>query len=312
MRALITGGFGYLGGRLAQTLCDAGVNLVLGSRKEQKSPDWLPQATTAKLVWDDQEDLRSVCEQVDVVIHAAGMNAQDCANDPAGAMEFNGGATARLIQASAIANVKKFIYLSTTHVYCAPLIGEITEDTCPSNSHPYAVSHRAAEDLLLHHISKNNDMVGIVLRLSNGVGAPVHIMTNCWGLAINDFCRQLVANGLIVVHSPPNVQRDFVPISVLCGAVSSILNSDNVENSVINVTSSNAKNLHEIVGLICARSELVLDITPEVMFESRTDTAGNNYNLSISNNKLSKIVNINSNLEGEVDQLLMKCKEWFG
>ena len=68
----------------------------------------------------------------------------------------------------------------------------------------------------------------------------------------------------------------------------------------------------EIVGLISARAELVLDFTPEVMFESRTDTVGNNYNLSISNNKLSKIVNINSNLEGEVDQLLMKCKEWFG
>jgi hypothetical protein len=103
-----------------------------------------------------------------------------------------------------------------------------------------------------------------------------------------------------------------VPISVLCGAVLSIVNSDNVESSIINVASSNAKNLQEIVGLICARAELVLDITPEVMFKSRTDTAGNNYNLSISNNKLSKIVNINSNLEGEVDQLLMKCKEWFG
>ena len=56
MRALITGGFGYLGGRIAQALCDAGVNVVLGSRKEQKVPDWLPQATTVKLEWDDQED----------------------------------------------------------------------------------------------------------------------------------------------------------------------------------------------------------------------------------------------------------------
>jgi hypothetical protein len=137
-------------------------------------------------------------------------------------------------------------------------------------------------------------------------------MTNCWGLAINDFCRQVAVNGQIVVHSPPNVQRDFVPISVLCSTVSSILNSDNVESSIINVASSNAKNLHEIAGLICARAELVLDITPEVIFKSQTDTAGNNYNLSISNNKLSKIVNINSNLEGEVDRLLMKCKEWFG
>jgi len=312
MRALITGGFGYLGGRIALALCDVGVNVVLGSRKELKAPDWLPQATTVKLKWDNQEDLQSVCEQVDVVIHAAGMNAQDCANNPAGAMEFNGGATGRLIQASTLANVKKFIYLSTTHVYCAPLIGNITEDTCPSNNHPYAVSHRAAEDLLLHHVRKKNNMVGIVLRLSNGVGAPAHIKTNCWGLAINDFSRQLVVNEQIIVHSPPSVQRDFVPISVLCDAVFSILNSHNLESSIINVASSNAKNLQEIVGLIRARAELMLDITPEVIFKSRTDTAGNNYNLSISNNKLGKIININSNLEGEIDQLLMKCKEWFG
>ena len=73
MRVLITGGFGYLGGRIAQALCDVGVNVVLGSRKDQKVPNWLPQATTAKLVWNNQEDLQSVCEQVDVVIHAAGM-----------------------------------------------------------------------------------------------------------------------------------------------------------------------------------------------------------------------------------------------
>ena len=310
MRVLVTGGFGYLGGRIAQALCDADIRVVLGSREERKAPVWLPQATTAELKWGDQENLQSICEQVDAVIHTAGINAQDCANDPVHAMEFNAGATARLIHASALSNVKKFIYLSTVHIYCSPLVGVITEDTCPLNRHPYAVSHRAAEDLLLYHV-KNTNMVGTVLRLSNSVGAPANKQANCWMLAINDFCKQVVVNGRIFVNSSPFVQRDFFPISTLCDSIIFLLNSKKKEDEIINVVSSKAKTLQEIIDLICQSSRLVLDIAPSVVFKDGANVIGGHSNLSISNNKLQKITRAESNLDNEINNLLMKCRDWF-
>jgi uncharacterized protein YbjT (DUF2867 family) len=40
-RILITGGMGFVGGRVAQMLAEhADVEIVLGSRKKQSSPSW--------------------------------------------------------------------------------------------------------------------------------------------------------------------------------------------------------------------------------------------------------------------------------
>src|SRR3546814_17036700 len=93
------------------------------------------------------------------------MNAQNCAANPVEALEFNGVATARLVQAAARVGIRRFIYLSTAHVYCAPLTGTITEDTCPRNLHPYATSHLAGENAVLSAVQAG-EISGMVLRLS--------------------------------------------------------------------------------------------------------------------------------------------------
>jgi UDP-glucose 4-epimerase len=149
-KILITGGMGYVGGRLAVHLAQAGHQIVLGSRNASSPPVWLPQAEVLQIAWGDAGALEQSCDGVDVVIHAAGMNAQDCAADPAAALGFNGVATARLVAAACRAGVQRFIYLSTAHVYASPLVGAITEETCPRNMHPYATSHIAGEHAVLY------------------------------------------------------------------------------------------------------------------------------------------------------------------
>ena len=104
------------------------------------------------------------------MIHAAGMNAQDCAENPVGALGFNGVSTARLVQASIRAGVSKFIYFSTAHVYCSPLTGEIDVTSCPRNLHPYASTHLAGEYALMSAAQGDNGLTGIILRLSNVIG----------------------------------------------------------------------------------------------------------------------------------------------
>ena len=86
MRILITGGFGFVGGRLAVHLAQAGHQIVLGSRNASSPPVWLPQAEVVQIVWEDDRTLERCCDGVDVVIQAAGMNAQECSADPVAAM----------------------------------------------------------------------------------------------------------------------------------------------------------------------------------------------------------------------------------
>jgi UDP-glucose 4-epimerase len=88
MRILITGGFGFVGGRLAVHLAQVGHKIILGTRHSTASPEWLPHAEVAKIAWDDEVALERLCDGVDVIIHAAGMNAQDCATDPVAALAF--------------------------------------------------------------------------------------------------------------------------------------------------------------------------------------------------------------------------------
>ena len=83
---------------------------------------------------------------------------------PISALNFNAVCTARLVSASLQANVQRFIYLSTAHIYGNPLQGLITEETLPTNYHPYATSKLAGEKVVLHSASLGT-MKTIVLRL---------------------------------------------------------------------------------------------------------------------------------------------------
>jgi len=311
MRVLVTGGFGYLGGRIAQSLSAKGYKIVLGSRTKQQSPKWLPDADVVQIEWNNSDCLLAICGEIDVIVHTAGMNAQDCLIDPEGAIKFNGKSTERLVKASIDAKVSKFIYLSTAHVYCSPLCGEITEENPILNKHPYALSHKMGEDTILFQSKNAKNFEGTILRLSNGVGVPANKNANCWMLAVNDFCRQAMESGIIEINSPSAVERDFFPIELLCKTINSIIFLDNLNENIINVSSARTKSLLQIIEIITKRTEKLFGFKPKIVFKNN-DLLSKKANLKISNNKLRKIVKIEDNLESEIDQLLLKCNEWFG
>jgi UDP-glucose 4-epimerase len=266
MRILITGGFGLIGGRVGQHLQQVGHQIVLGSRKASKPPDWLPQAEVVQTCWGDESALDQICGGVEVVIHAAGMNAQDCSANPVAALEFNGLATARLLAAAIRTNVKRFFYLSTAHVYASPLIGTITEATCPRNMHPYASSHLAGESVVLN-ASQCGKIEGIVLRLSNAFGAPVHKDLNCWMLLVNDLCRQAVTGRSLILRSAGLQRRDFVTLQDVGRAFSHMidLHKEQVGDGVFNIGGAWSPRVIDMVELIQARCLAVLGFAPNII-----------------------------------------------
>ena len=129
MNILITGGLGYIGGRLAQYLSkDKTNNIILGTRKKINPPIWLPDSQIQNINWNELKKSELNLKNIDVVIHCAGMNAKDCNNDPKAAFRFNSKSTRELVQLSIFSNVKRFIYISTAHVYSSSLEGRIDEN----------------------------------------------------------------------------------------------------------------------------------------------------------------------------------------
>lgn len=312
MRILITGGMGFVGGRLAAHLQQVGHQIVLGSRNTGSPPNWLFQAEMVQINWKDDLALEQSCKGIDVVIQAAGMNAQDCAANPVAALEFNGLATARLVAAASCAGVQRFIYLSTAHVYASPLVGTITEETCPLNLHPYATSHLAGEHTVLN-ASERGQIQGIVLRLSNAFGAPMHQGVNCWMLLVNDLCRQAVETRKLVLRTSGLQQRDFVGMTEVCYVAERLAscNFATLRSSVFNVGAGVSQSVLEMARLIQRRSHQILGYEP-VLQRPGGGANGSHERLTYWAVNLEEMgFNIGVDSTAEIDRLLMFCQSSF-
>jgi UDP-glucose 4-epimerase len=308
---LISGGLGYLGGRIAKYLLDSGFQVRIGSSRSH--PDVPSDLLSCEIVICDLSDKRSLenaCKNVSSIIHLASLNAQECDHDPEAALLINGLGTLNLLNAAKKMGITKFVYFSTAHVYGSPLQGIIDENSTPRPIHDYAITHRLAEDYVLQ-ANSNKDITGSILRLTNSVGSPLNSKANCWMLVVNDLCKQTVLNQSMELHSDELVQRDFIPISTVCSTVVDVLTSDVLDGEIANISSSVVLTLRELTNLIADRSEVVLGFRPNINFK-RLPKGKPLESLFISNSKLkSSGCIIDTDLSYEIDQLLLNCNQWF-
>jgi len=210
---LITGAKGYLGGRLVVALADDSALILIGTTRNVPTapPGWPQSSRLVRLdpLLQDRHELEAALQGVDMVVHLSAPNEVVSANDPGEALVATGLASLKLLVAAKSAGCRRFVYLSTIHVYGTPLQGRISEIDLPRPLHPYAIAHRAAEDYVLAAQARR-EIEGVVLRLSNGIGAPAWPTVDRWTLIGNEFCRQAIREGRIALHTTGLQWRDFI------------------------------------------------------------------------------------------------------
>jgi UDP-glucose 4-epimerase len=218
VKALVTGGFGYLGSHIAEDLVKAGHEVtVLGIRDHPERGAWRDQFRVIVADVADEAAMADVCEGMDAVIHTAALNAQASEDDGLAALMVTGWGTRNVLQSTGRHDIKLFIYLSTFHVYGPPEARLVTEDTPTFPATNYALAHQLAEDFCFQ--ARRTGTPAIVLRLSNGYGAPLFADCDCWTLVLNDFCKTAVEDGEIVLRSTGEQKRDFVAIPDILQAI---------------------------------------------------------------------------------------------
>lgn len=309
-KVLITGGLGCLGGNLAKYLMSRGFQVIIGSsRKNAKLPNEIKNCTLAFIDYDDVKSISKACLKVDSVIHLASVNAKKSQDNPQLAIKVNGIGSCNLIQSSIKSGVEYFLYFSTAHVYGSPLVGKIDESNSPKPMHPYAITHRLAEDILLDSIDKGK-IKGSIFRLSNSVGLPLITDADCWTLFVNDACNQAVHNQSITINSNPNIERDFIPIDSVCKVTEYFLSfNPNSNYPVFNVGSGISYSLLEIAEMIANRCENLFGFYPKVRFND--DTILKNKKLEYKVDKLYFAMGreMNHNLEHSIDEVLKFCSD---
>jgi len=297
MHILVTGGRGYLGGRIAKNFKSLGHTVSITTR--QLVNDSLTDASINILSpdWNSSSQLRETCEGIDVVIHAAGMNAHDCLRNPELAIEFNGNATKRITIAAESSGVKKFIYLSTAHVYSDLLVNSLDEDSPTLNKHPYATSHLLGEKNVLCSQDQGN-MQRYVLRLSNVFGKPANKNTQCWNLFVNDVAKQIAEHSSINLKTNGKQKRDFVTMSDLLDFISSLSEESfpSTYPELMNFGSGLSMSLLDMTSLMSEISLSVFGFAPpirtrsnEILAEDKPFTYSSKYNTLIKQFRKNEI-----------------------
>ncbi|MDR0338953.1 MAG: SDR family oxidoreductase, partial [Desulfovibrio sp.] len=230
LRVLVTGGLGYAGSYISARLARAGHELSILSRGREKPDFGSPYALiTANLQGCSPQSLADLLpEGLDAVVHAAGVN-EDVADDYARkALLVNAFGTRTLLEALRLKSGRDgsgalplVIYVSTVHVY-GRASGAIDENSPAAPRNDYALTHYFAEEYC-RMAARQCGFPAIVLRLSNGYGAPRGPASDTWRLLINDLCQSAVRRGELEPRSDPSTPRDFIWLGDLARVVQALL-----------------------------------------------------------------------------------------
>ncbi len=309
MKVLITGGFGYIGGRLAHFLKAKQVDVYICSRNKNLSPSWSNNFQNTEINWHSEASILEVCRGKDIVIHLASLNAQKSERDPSEAHAVNCLNSDKLLNSAISNKVKKIIYLSTIHVYGSPLKSNLLENSILNPIHPYAKSHYDAEQLFVK-AHKNKLIESNIVRLSNSFGAPQNFEVDCWSLVINNFCLQAAKTNEIKINSTINTLRDFIPMTDTCEAIFLLMNHkiSYDESCIFNVGGNWRKTILQIAYLIKERYYVTQNKNIEVFYKKNLIEQSDSFYFN-----LDKIVNKGFNtsdkkkISEEIDSLIAFC-----
>jgi UDP-glucose 4-epimerase len=247
---LITGGTGFVGGRIAKKLSGK-FNVIVSSRKTIEPSILALHGPITQVPHQELLSERTFPKKVKTVIHLAALNEWDSVQFPSEAIRVNVDETRILLENAQANGVDNFIYFSTAHIYGSPLHGTITELSLPAPIHPYSITHRAAEDFVLAAAAQRK-IHGIVIRLSNSFGAPILATVNRWTLLANDLAKQAIEKGRLSLLSNGCQYRDFVCLTDVENVVHEIINRgpETCNQGIYNLGSSKAMKVIELAEKI--------------------------------------------------------------
>lgn len=309
-RILITGGLGYVGGRLSRRLSEEH-EVWVSSRKPVPEHILRLHGNVRRIDHALLLDLSTFPTSFDAVIHLAAMNEIDSVKFPSETIRVNIDETRIILENSISKKVNQFIYFSTAHIYGAPLEGTITEETLPCPVHPYAITHRAAEDYIIA-ASKNKSIQGTVLRLSNSFGAPISSHVNRWTLLANELCRQAVEKGTITLRSNGCQHRDFICLADVEEVIARMLiNPGSPRYIIYNIGSGISMRVIDMADAIIQSAVTVLKKNISLVMPADCIPADEPaLNFSIDR-LLSEGFHIQNDLQIELERLLQFCAEHF-
>jgi UDP-glucose 4-epimerase len=213
MKAVVTGGAGFIGSHLARRLLDEGWSVLilddLSSGAEGNLPDGAEFIEVDVTAPEAASGLSA--EHVDVVFHLASKVGQELSfEQPVEDLRVNALASAALLEWCAHAGVTQLVFASSMCVYGDPLDQPVTEATPVDPKSPYAVGKLASEQLcrVYQRVGRVNTTI---LRLFNVYGPGQDLANLKQGMA-SIYLSYVVRDEPILVCGSAERFRDLISV----------------------------------------------------------------------------------------------------
>ena len=151
MKALVTGGAGFIGSNLVDRLIADGHTVTVIDNESADSNEqfyWNPLAQNYNYDVRDYTMVRKLYEGQDAVFHlAAEARIQPTIEDPLKAFENNMIGTATVLECARVCGVKRVVYSSTSAAYGISNTPPLSETMPTDCLNPYSVSKVAGEEM---------------------------------------------------------------------------------------------------------------------------------------------------------------------
>jgi len=253
MKALVTGGAGFIGSTLVDKLIKLGYEVIVIDNESSVSNDkfyWNNKADNYKIDICDLEAIKPLFHNVNFVFHLAAMaRIQLAIQNPIKTVLVNSSGTCNVLQAARDAGVEKVVYSSTSSAYgmnSAPH----TETQDIDCLNPYSVSKVAGEKLCKMYTDLF-DLKTVILRYFNVYG-PRQPVRGAYAPVIGLFQTQ-VEKGLPLTIVPDGHQRrDFTHVNDVVNANICAIDEDlgSHYGEVFNIGTGRNHSVLEIAALI--------------------------------------------------------------
>ncbi|MBL0926752.1 MAG: NAD-dependent epimerase/dehydratase family protein [Phycisphaerales bacterium] len=219
VRALVTGGAGFIGGHLAEALMGLGAGVTILDDLSNSTA-----AHAAELVQRDPQKCRLVIgsvldpgalahaiEGAGVVFHLAAVGSVPLSiEDPERAMAVNATGTVRVAEACRRAGVRRWVYSASSSCYGDDPGLPKTESSPPNPLSPYAASKLAGEHVV-RAWQASYGLQGVSLRYFNIFG-PRQSPDSAYAAVIAAFAGRLLRGQRTTIFGDGSFSRDFTHV----------------------------------------------------------------------------------------------------